>query len=144
MTRIEYSIEINVPPEKASQYTCNVDNLPNYLPISDVKVLQRGKEFVRLRHSFTAAGRTMDFICEQKVIEKNRKMQYKVVEGMKLEGTWVFEPTEKGTKLTNTLEYQAPGWIFGIVLDKFKIKKEMARICSEGLEKLKKILEAGK
>lgn len=104
----------------------------------------KSRELIRLRHKFTAAGRTMELICEQKMLEKNRKMQYKVVEGMKLEGTWVFKPTERGTKLTNTLEYQAAGWMFGIVLDKLKIKKEMARICSEGLEMLKKVLETGK
>ncbi len=83
----------------------------------------------------------MDLICEQKMLEKNRKMQYKVVEGTKLEGTWAFQPTEKGTKLTNVLEYKAPGWIFGFILDKLKVEKEMRRTYTESLQKLKKNLE---
>jgi len=141
MTRMEGSVEINATPEKVGQYLWDVNNLPNYLPISEVKVLTRNKDAVRVRHKFTAAGRTIDLVCEQKILEKKRKMVYKVVEGMKLEGTWVFQPTEKGTRLTNVLEYKPPGWIFGFILDKLKIEKEMRRTHTESLEKLKKSLE---
>ncbi len=74
MTRIEDSTEINAPPEKVGQYMWNVNNLRNYLPISDVEILERTEDLVRLRHKFTAAGRTMDLVCEQKMLEKNKKM----------------------------------------------------------------------
>jgi len=141
MTRIEDSKEINVTPERVSQYMWDVNNLPNYLPISDVKILERTEDLVRLRHKFTAAGRTMDLVCEQKMLKKNKKMVYRVTKGMKLEGTWLLEPTETGTKLTNILEYKLPGWIFGVILDKLKIQKEMRRICTESLRRLKRILE---
>lgn len=141
MTRIEDSREINAAPERVSQYMWDVNNLPNYLPISDVKILERTEDLVRLRHKFTAAGRTMDLVCEQKMLEKNKKMVYRVTKGMKLERTWLLEPTETGTKLTNILEYKLPGWIFGVILDKLKIQKEMRRICTESLRRLKRILE---
>lgn len=141
MTRIEDSREINAPPEKVSQYMWNVNNLRNYLPISDVEILERGENVVKLRHKFRVRGRTMDLVCEHKMLEKNRKMVYKVTKGMKLEGTWLLEPTEKGTKLINILEYKLPGCIFGIIVDKLKIQKEMRRICSESLRRLKRILE---
>jgi len=142
MTRIEGSREINAPPEKVSQYMWNVNNLRNYLPISDVEILERGENVVKLRHKLRAAGRTMDLVCEHKMLEKNRKMVYKVTKGMKLEGTWLLEPTEKGTKLINIMEYKPPGWIFGKIIDKLKVRKEMTRICSESLRTLKRILEA--
>jgi len=51
------------------------------------------------------------------------------------------EPTKKGTKLTAVIEYTPPGWIFGPILDKLKIKKEMGRMYTESLQKLKKDLE---
>jgi len=60
---------------------------------------------------------------------------------MTLQGTWLLEPTEKGTSLRNILEYVPPGGILGKILDKLKIKKEMNRISIEGLQKLKAILE---
>lgn len=141
MTRIEDSKEINAAPERVFQYMWDVNNLPNYLPISDVEILERTEDLVRLRHKFIAAGRTMDLVCEQKMLEKNKKMVYRVTKGMKLEGIWLLEPTETGTKLTNILEYKLPGWIFGVILDKLKIQKEMRRICTESLRRLKRILD---
>jgi len=140
--KIQYSIQMNVSAEKVSQYTSDVNNLPNYLPISDVEVLEKSKEVVTLRHKFTALGEIMGLVSERRTLEKNREIQYKVVGGMNLEVTWLFEPREKGTRVTNILEYEVPGWISAKIMDEFKTKKEMARVCSEGLERLKKILEA--
>lgn len=78
------------------------------------------------------------------MLEKNGKMVYKVTEDMKLEGAWLPQPTRKGTKLTATIEYKPPGWIFGFALDKLKIEKEMRRIYTESLGRLKRTLEGQK
>ncbi|TKJ43211.1 hypothetical protein CEE35_09050 [Candidatus Aerophobetes bacterium Ae_b3b] len=141
MTRIEDSVDINVAPEKVSQYLWNASNLPNHLPISDIEMLEESKEVVKFRHKITAAGRTMNVVCEMRQPELNRKIAFKTVEGMRVEGTWLLEPTKKGTKLTAVIEYTPPGWIFGPILDKLKIKKEMGRMYTESLQKLKKTLE---
>jgi len=141
MTRIEDSIDINVAPEKVSQYLWNASNLPNHLPISDIEMLEESKEVVKFRHKITAAGRRMNVVCEMRQPELNRRIAFKTVEGMRVEGTWLLEPTKKGTKLTTVIEYTPPGWIFGPILDKLKIKKEMGRMYTESLQKLKKTLE---
>ena len=109
--------------------------------MSDVKVLDRSEEFVRLSHKFTAAGRTSDLICELKRLENDMKIEYKAITGMSVQGTWLLETVENGTRLTYVLEYQPPGWIFGVILDKLMISKEMNRISTEGHQKLKTILE---
>ena len=83
----------------------------------------------------------MDLVCEAQAAESNKKMIYRTTKGMALQGNWILEPVGDGTRLTNILEYTPPGWIFGIILDKLQIKKEMARISVEGLQKLKTILE---
>jgi len=141
MTRIENAIEISASPQKVWQYIWELKNLPNYLPISDVEIVEATDDIAKLCHKFTAAGRTMDLVCEVTTAESNRKMVYRTTKGMTLQGTWLLEPTENGTSLKNTLDYEPPGWIFGKILDKFQIKKEMARISIEGLQKLKEILE---
>ena len=141
MTRIENSVEINASPDKVWQYIWDVNNLPNYLPISDVEILEATDNLVKLSHKFTAAGRTMDLVCEVEMAESNRQSVYKTIKGMALQGNWILEPVGDGTHLTNILEYVPPGWIFGVILDKLQIKKEMARISIEGLQKLKEILE---
>jgi len=143
MTRIEDSVEINVASEKISQYLLNVDNLPHHLPISDIRILQRSEGVTRFRHKITAAGKTREVIWEMRLPEPNRKIVFKTIGGMKAEGTWLIEPTEKGTKLTATIEYDSPGWVFGFILDK-KIEKEMRSIYTESLGRLKRILEGQK
>lgn len=142
MTRIENSIEINASPDKVWQYIWDANNLPNYLPISGVEILETTDTLVKLRHKFTAAGRTMDMVCETEMAESNRKMIYRTTKGMALQGNWILEPAGDGTHLTYMIDYTPPGWIFGIILDKLQIKKEMTRITKEGLQKLKEILEA--
>lgn len=142
MTKIEDSIEIEVTPEKLSGYLMDVDNLPSYLPISDVQVLESGDDRTKFRHKITAVGRTMDVVCETKLVEKDRKLTFNTLEGMRVEGTWLLESTQKGTRLALVLEYQPPGWIFGKILDVLKMRKEMKRLYSGSLEKLKGILEA--
>ena len=141
MTRIENSVAINAGPAQVWQYIWDLNNLPNYLPISDVQIVATKDDVVELCHKFTAAGRTMDLVCEVMSVESNREMVYKTKKGMTLQGTWLLEPAGDGTNLKNTLEYQPPGGIFGKILDKFQIKKEMNRISVEGLQKLKDILE---
>ena len=144
MTTIENAIEIGASPPQVWQYIWELKNLPNYLPITDVEIIEATDDIVKLRHKFTAAGRTMDLVCEVKTIESNRQMLYRTTKGMALQGTWLFESTENGTILKNILEYKPPGWIFGKILDKLQIKKEMIRISIEGLLNLKKILERSK
>jgi len=141
MTRIEDSMDIKLAPEKVSGYLWDANNLPNYLPISDIEMLEDGKKVVRFRHKIRAAGRTMKVVCEMRQSEANRRISFKTVEGMRIEGTWLLEPTKKGTKLTAAIEYTPPGWILGLILDKLKIEKEMRRMYTESLQKLKKTLE---
>ena len=141
MPRIENSTEIGTNPERVSEYLWDANNLPNYLPMSDIWVMERKEDFVRLSHKFTAAGRTSDFVCETKRLENGMKIEYKSTSGMGVQGTWLLEPKDKGTRVTYVLEYRPPGWIFGVILDKLITAKEMKRIASEGLQKLKAILE---
>jgi uncharacterized membrane protein len=142
MTKIEDSIEIKADPERMSQYLMDVNNLPSYFPISDIEVLEGKEEATKFRHKFTAMGRTMETVCQTETVEKNKKMTFRTLEGMKIEGTWLLEPTETGTKLSLTVEYQPPGWIFGVIFDKLKMQKEMRRIYAGGLQKLSETLGA--
>jgi hypothetical protein len=59
-----------------------------------------------------------------------------------VEGTFLLEPVDGGTRLTARLVYETPAWIFGKFLDKVLIEKEMTGIYAEGLQKLRQILEA--
>jgi uncharacterized membrane protein len=104
--------------------------------MSDVKVLERREHYIRVSHKLAAAGMNMNLICEFRKLENDTKLEYQTIKGMSVHGSWTLEPTDKGTNLTYIVEYTPPGWIFGIVLDKLVIAKEMNRIGMEALQKL--------
>jgi len=144
MTRVENSTSIRASTEEIGQYIWDVNKLPSYMPISDVEVLDSREDFVKIRHKFTAAGRTMDLVCEAKWVEKNRREEYRTTEGMKLVGTWLLDPADEATRLKNIIDYEPPGGVFGKLLDRMKIRREMTRIQAESLGKLKETLEGRK
>lgn len=142
MKRIENSTEVGTAPENVSKYIWNVNNLPNYLPMSDVRVFEKREDYIRVGHKLAAARMKMNLVCEFRKLENDMKLEYRTIKGMKVLGSWLLQPTEKGTNLTYVLEYEPPGGVLSGVLDKFIIAKEMERIGVEALQKLTNILGA--
>lgn len=140
MPRIENTAEINNAPENVFNYLWNVNNLPNYLPISKVKLLEKREGHIRISHKLAAARMNMNLVCDFRKLEDNTKLEYQTIKGMNVQGSWLLQPTDKGTNLTYTLEYEPPGWIFGPILDKLVIGREMNKISVEALQKLTDIL----
>ena len=62
MTRIMESVEIKAARRQVSQYIWDVNNLPNYLPVSKVEILESGENRTKVRHDFTVAGKTMELV----------------------------------------------------------------------------------
>lgn len=141
MTSLMEMTEIRARPRVVSEYIWDANNLPNYLPVSRVEVLEKSETRVKVRHDFTAAGRTMDLVCVLQLTDPARKINFRTVEGMALEGTWSLQELKGGTQVRYIVSYQPPGGIVGKILDLFMFRKEMRRICAEGLQKLKSILE---
>ena len=141
MTRITAFKVIGVPPAQVSRYVSDANNLPSYLPVSHVEILETNETRTKARHDFTAAGRKMELVCVVETTEQGRRVRFQAVEGLKLEGTWFLEETKDGTKVTYAVEYEPPGGLLGKVLDRLRMRKEMTRITTEGLEKLKELLE---
>ena len=144
MKRIKNSTEIGAAPENISKYIWDVNNLPNYLPMSDVKVFEKREDYIRVGHKLAAARMKMNLVCEFRRLENGMKLEYQTVKGMRVHGSWLFEPTDKGTNLTYIVEYEPPGWMLGAVLDKLIIAREMERIGVEALQKLTGILKEQK
>lgn len=142
MKRIENSTEVGTTPENVSKYIWDVNNLPNYLPMSDVKVFEKREDFIRVGHKLTAARMKMNLVCEFRKLENDMKLEYRTIKGMSVHGSWLLKPTDKGTNLTYVLEYEPPGWILSAILDKLIIAKEMQRIGVEALQKLTDIFGA--
>lgn len=141
MTRLLQSIEIAANPREVFGYLWDANNLMAYFPVSRVQVLEQAADRVKLRHDFTASGRTMDLVCLQEVAEPARKIRFRTLEGMALDGTWLVQELTQGIKLTCVVTYTPPGGIIGKVMDALMMKKEMTRIYAEGLSKIKQAIE---
>ncbi len=77
--------------------------------------------------------------------EQNKKM---TMHGQDAKGkmdtydTMLLEPTAEGTKTTYITQYNVPYSVFGKLIDKVKIRKDMETMHVKMLENLKKIIEA--
>ena len=142
MARLMESIEINAPSREVCQYLWEADNLPDYLPASRVEILEGTEKRVKLRYDLSVSGKPMELVCVHELSEPGRKIRFRTVEGMKLEGTWLLQQLRGGTKVTYMMTYEPPGGILGAVLGKLKMKKEMERICAGALQKIKAVHEA--
>jgi uncharacterized membrane protein len=54
---------------------------------------------------------------------------------------FVFETTDRGTKVTATIDYELPYSVLGKIIDKLMVRKECERFLKAGVEKAKEILE---
>ena len=77
--------------------------------------------------------------------ELNKKMTMHSVDAKGKMGsydTMLLEPTTTGTKTTYITQYDVPYSVFGKLIDKVKIRKDMEAMHVKMLENLKRILEA--
>jgi uncharacterized protein YndB with AHSA1/START domain len=77
--------------------------------------------------------------------EKNKKMTMHSTDAkgrMDATDTFTLEPTTNGTKTTYITEYKVPYSVFGKLIDKVKISKDMEAMHVKMLENLKKAVEA--
>lgn len=141
MTSLMEMTEIRAGSRAVSEYIWDANNLPSYLPVSRVEILEQSDRDVKVRHDFTAAGRTMELVCVIRMTDPARKINFHTVEGVALEGTWSLQELKGGTQLRYLVSYQPPGGILGKIMDLFVFRKDMKRICAEAMQKLKSILE---
>ena len=146
MTRLEYSIEIEAPPEKVYDFYTNVDNLAKLFP---------GKVEVKKNYEGNPkVGDTMDISGDlggqkfkqnmkwTELVPSTRTVWAQVSGDMKsLIDTVSFEKTSTGTRVSEIWEYEPPYSFLGKILDALKMRKEMENYLTEGNRKAKEILE---
>ena len=79
--------------------------------------------------------------------EENRRIVDREVKGgggslKKEELTYAFGATDRGTKVTLTVDYKLPYSVIGEVLDKVRMRKAFENFSNDGVQKAKEILEA--
>jgi len=150
LTRIEKSIVIEAPVEKVFDFVTDVDNfVKTQPPETETTVLSRDKGPDRVgskaKVRAKAGGQVWEVEMEVTELVKNKRRVMRQKSGAlkKMEATDLFEPTEKGTKLTSILEYELPYSLIGKVVDKLKVSKDIEKSLDYSMKKTKELVEKG-
>jgi ligand-binding SRPBCC domain-containing protein len=148
LTRIEKSIVIEAPVEKVFDFMTDVGNVVKIQPPEmEMTVLSRDEGPVGVGSKIKLRAKVGGHVWEvqEETIElvKNKRHVHRQKSGAmkKLEATDLFEPKEKGTKLTTILEYELPYSLLGKVVDRLKVRKDMEKSVDYSLKKTKELVE---
>jgi len=150
LTRIEKSIMIEAPVEKVFDFVTDFDNVVKTQPPEmEMTILSRDKGPTRVgfkaKYRAKAGGQVWEAEEETTELVKNKRHVHRQRSGAlkKLEATDLFEPTEKGTKLTSILEYELPHSLLGKLVDKLKVRKDIEKSMDYTMKKTKELIEKG-
>ena len=145
MGKLEYAIEIKVPPEKAFNFIADGTNSPKWHPsIKSTERISEGplQTGSRLRVETVLSGRR--FVWDQEVVEftPGRSFRDRMIAGpfRRFEDWSIFERTETGTKWTFGLDYE-PSGIAQRILDVLVIRRRVRQHHLDGMMRAKEILE---
>jgi uncharacterized membrane protein len=144
LTRIEKSIEINAPLEKAWSLMTWEKTPEWYEPFKKVVVTSKDKNVVgeTVHISGEIAGIKAEWDAETTERIENKMHSWRSTGGSFTGfGSFVFSPTKAGTKLTAMMDYEMPYSIFGKLIDKLRVHKAMEKSVDDGLKKIKAMAE---
>jgi len=147
VTKLTNTIEIEASPEKVFAFSTDMKNMNEASKgRAEVEITSKGPVGVGTTMHFVGAagGTNAEMDLEVTEFVKNKKWVMRTIGASKTKMalTYTFEPTAKGTKVTNESEYEVPYSILGKLIDKLKIKKDIEATNISVLENMKKALEA--
>jgi carbon monoxide dehydrogenase subunit G len=147
LTKVTKSIEIEASPEKVFAFINDMEKMNELTKGSaEGEYTSKGPVGVGSTLHFVgkAGGTQAEFDMEITEFEKNKKIIMRTIGASKLKITQrssTLEPTAKGTKLTNTMDYELPYSILGKIIDKIRVSKDIEREMEKQLREIKKALE---
>jgi coenzyme Q-binding protein COQ10 len=147
VTKLTNSIEIESSPEKVFAFASDMKSMNEASKgRAEVEITSKGPIGVGTTMHFVGAagGSNAEMDLEITEFVKNKKWAMHTIGASKTKMaiTYTFEPTAKGTKVTNDTEYEVPYSILGKLIDKLKVKKDIEASNISLLENMKKALEA--
>jgi len=145
LTELTKSIEIGALPEKVWEMLA-LDRWPEWLAtMKKAEYTSKDKDGVgATAHAISeAAGVKDEYDAEITEWKENEKMSWHSTSG-KLKGmscSMSLSPIKGGTKVTFVSAYDLPYSIFGKILDRLRVRRELEKTMEKALEKLKSILE---
>jgi carbon monoxide dehydrogenase subunit G len=146
VTKLTKSIEIEAPPEKVFAFISDMKKMNELTKgVSEGEYTSKGPVGVGTTAHYVgkAGGSQAEFDMEITEFEKNKKISMRTIGAskFKMQGSHTLEPTAKGTKLTNTMDYELPYSILGKIVDKLKVSKDLEKTMEKQLRDMKNALE---
>ena len=148
MGRVEYFIEIEAPVEKVFAFYTDFKNQEKMLPEdaeAKIELTSEGSIGVGTTFTFSGVVGGREIASESEVVEfeKNRRFVSRQTKGdmKRFDSTVVFEATDRGTKVFETVDYELPYAVLGKIMDWLKAGKDIERFTKGWHEKAKEILE---
>jgi uncharacterized membrane protein len=142
MAKAEITAIINKPIEEVFDFMANFENDPQWqTAVSEAKKISDGKIGVGSTFRYITQFLNKRIDTTGKITEYNpySNMSYETISGnLSIKGIYTFEPTEKGTKVTKTVEANLTG--FFKLAESMVIKRAKEK-WKEDFDRLKKILE---
>ena len=148
MTKLVKSVIINATPEKIFSFVSSERMNEVWGDEMIGKWVTRGPVGIGTIGHFQTKGSIANFgelTGEVTEFEKNKKMTMRSKDAkgkMDSSDTITLESTSQGTKTTYITQYKVPYSVFGKIIDKVKISKDMQAMHIKWLENLKKSVEA--
>ena len=147
MGKLCKSIEIEASPEKVFALMLDMEKTNEITKgFAEGKVTSKGPIGVgtTMHYVGKAGGTQVEWDMEVTEFEKNKKATMSTVKGskFKMKQTCCVEPTASGTKLTYIADYTLPYSVFGKLVDRLKVQKDMEKSIDRQLIDYKKALEA--
>ena len=143
MGKLTKSIEIEASPKEVFNFINDMEKMNKATAgFTEAEYTSKGPVGVgTIGHFVMKDG---EFDAEITEFVKNKKVTYHTIEAskFKLTGSFILEPTTKGTKLTNSYDYELPYSILGKLIGKFKVSKDIHKSMSKMIENVKRGLEA--
>jgi uncharacterized membrane protein len=138
------SIEIATSPENVFNFIIDVDKM-NEAHEGSVKAnyTTEGPVGVGTKGHFVANvdGSHFEWDAEITEFEQNKRIYWTALSPDKMAIIFDVEPLPNGTKLTHSSEYELPYSVFGKLIDRFKVSKDLTKELTIFLDNVKKALE---
>jgi uncharacterized membrane protein len=144
LTRVEKSIEVNVPPEKIWPLV-KWENVPQvFESLKKMEWTSEGHNKVgsTLHLTTEVAGVKQESDVEITEWVENEKAAWRTIGGnATIIFSSTFSPTKNGTKVTFTQDYGLPYSVLGKIIDKLRFHKAIEKDTEKALIKLKAMAE---
>lgn len=108
MPFVETGIEINASPEQVYELAKNMERYPDFMPdVESINVVERGDNRTVTEWTTNVEGIPICWKEEDVFDDEQIKIGYRLLEGDldKFEGDWTFTPSESGTQVTLTVDF---------------------------------------